>query len=231
MVLEDIRILYVEDEAVIRRQIQRFLARRVKSVEVASDGEEGLEFFHSMQPDLVITDICMPRMNGVDLIAAIRKENPVLPIIVTTAFGEDDYFSRVIDLGISSYAIKPIDQQDLLRRVQEALDELNHQDAAEPEEPVLMIGPGDKTAYVLPNIYRFMRENSQLPVDLPHDQILASRDHLRECRKVFLRMIEHGTVILLDDESMPVLDTHTPVAPCGRSVDEIFTQLERHAAD
>ena len=80
-----------------------------KNIYVAYDGQNGLELFANHRIDIVITDIKMPNLNGLDMIEKIRKENPLIPIIITTAFNDEKYFIRSIDLKVDKYLLKPIE--------------------------------------------------------------------------------------------------------------------------
>jgi CheY-like chemotaxis protein len=103
-------VLYVEDEEDIRHQMLGMLQILFNEVDVACDGFDGLEKFHKRSYDLIITDIQMPNMNGLDMIEHIRMNNTEIPIIITTAFSDQDYFIRSIDLKIDKYLLKPIEE-------------------------------------------------------------------------------------------------------------------------
>jgi len=107
---KELVVLYVEDEEDIRHQMFGLLRILFKEVDVACDGFEGLEMFHKRPYDLIITDIQMPNMNGLDMIEHIRHNNTEIPIIITTAFSDQDYFIRSIDLKIDKYLLKPIEE-------------------------------------------------------------------------------------------------------------------------
>ncbi|MCV6608173.1 MAG: response regulator, partial [Campylobacterales bacterium] len=79
------KVLYVEDDPDIRENIEKLLKRRYEKVEVCVDGLEGLERFKEFQPNIIITDVLMPRMSGLSMSEEIRKIDNEVPIIVTTA--------------------------------------------------------------------------------------------------------------------------------------------------
>lgn len=106
--LKALSVLYVEDEVDIREELATFLRRRVACVYTAENGQEGLDAFSQYQPDLVITDIRMPVMDGLDMVERIRAMSPKTPIILTTAFEESRYFQKAIDLGVDKYVTKPL---------------------------------------------------------------------------------------------------------------------------
>jgi PAS domain S-box-containing protein len=111
--LKTLTVLYAEDDDGIRGQLAQFLKRRCSVLYAVANGAEGVATFTSHQPDIVITDILMPVMDGLKMGEAIRAINPKTPIIITTAFEETRYFYRAIDLGVDKYVAKPVDLQVL----------------------------------------------------------------------------------------------------------------------
>jgi PAS domain S-box-containing protein len=106
--LKDLSILYVEDDDEIREQLCQFLRRRVGTLYTATNGREGLESFRAHQPDIVVSDIRMPIMDGLEMVDLIKREKPITPVIMTTAFNETSYFLRSIDIGVDKYVMKPV---------------------------------------------------------------------------------------------------------------------------
>ncbi len=106
--LKSLTVLYVEDEDDIRDQLKLFLKRRCRKVYTAANGKKGLEAFRKYQPDIVITDILMPIMDGLKMSEHIKETRPNIPIIVITAFEEPRYFHRAIELGVHQYVNKPV---------------------------------------------------------------------------------------------------------------------------
>lgn len=95
--LSDLKILYVEDESVTRMAVTRVLQKRVSEVITAKNGKEGFELFQEHCPDIVLTDLQMPVMDGWELVLAIRKINKEVPIIVISAYDYDNSNSLVSD--------------------------------------------------------------------------------------------------------------------------------------
>lgn len=112
-------ILYVENDEDVRKSNEIALNHHAKELYIASDGERGLELFIKYQPDIVVTDINIPKINGIDMSKAIKKINPDQQIIITTAHSETSYFMEAIDLQISAYLLKPIDKNLLTRKILE----------------------------------------------------------------------------------------------------------------
>lgn len=101
-------ILYVEDEKQSVELVCSILKNRVKEIFVAYDGLEGLEKYKAHRPDIVISDIQMPNMNGIELSKKIKAINPAQNIILVTAFNENSFLMEAINLGIAKYIVKPI---------------------------------------------------------------------------------------------------------------------------
>ncbi|MDD5228244.1 MAG: EAL domain-containing protein [Methylococcales bacterium] len=118
-ILKNFTVLCVEDEVDVREELAQFLKRRVKKLYLASNGVEGLALFQEHAPDIVITDILMPIMNGLDMTKAIKLINPDVPIIVTTAFNDPDFFLRAIEIGVSKYVLKPVEIRPFLDSLNE----------------------------------------------------------------------------------------------------------------
>lgn len=113
--LKKLTLLYVEDEEDIREQLSRFLKRRVGTLYTAANGKEGIEAFRQHHPDLVITDIEMPLMNGLEMAEVIREADGDVPIIVATAFNELKYFMKSIEVGVDKYVMKPVNTDVLMK--------------------------------------------------------------------------------------------------------------------
>jgi len=122
--LSTLRVLYVEDDNDILEEVAFFLKKRVKELYIASDGQEGLELFNKHSPDLVITDIQMPVMNGLEMCEHIREKDKNVAIIVTSAYNDNSFLSHSIELAIGGYLIKPINLAKLLETIQRTSEPL-----------------------------------------------------------------------------------------------------------
>lgn len=112
--LKELKILFVEDEVNISKLLKDALSDYFYSFTVASDGLEGLEKFKSVNPDIVITDILMPNLDGLEMTKEIRKIDENTPIIVLSAFSDKEKLLKAIDIGITKYFIKPFDPEEVL---------------------------------------------------------------------------------------------------------------------
>ncbi|MFA7084319.1 MAG: EAL domain-containing protein [Arcobacteraceae bacterium] len=122
-ILKNITLLYAEDEDALRDITLNILKGFTKKQYVAKDGLEGLTLFEQYQDqiDLIITDVNMPNMNGLEMIKRIKVINPNIPIIVTTAFSNTEYLLEAIDIGVDKYILKPIDMKKLLQIMGQSL--------------------------------------------------------------------------------------------------------------
>ncbi|XPV69152.1 MAG: response regulator [Halarcobacter sp.] len=110
-ILKNITVLYAEDELIIQKGITETLNLFEIDVICAKDGQEGLSIFKAgdKKIDLILTDIKMPKLNGLDMIKKIREIDKDIPIIITTAHQETTFLMQSIELNISAYVLKPID--------------------------------------------------------------------------------------------------------------------------
>ncbi len=112
-------ILYVEDEEDVRLETSKALDKYAKKLYLAKDGEEGLSLYKKYRPDIVITDIRMPKINGIDMSKAIKEICKDQYIIITSAHTENAYFMEAIELQLSGYILKPIDKNLLKNKIVE----------------------------------------------------------------------------------------------------------------
>lgn len=109
----DISILYVEDETLTRAVFARILERKVKNLYQAENGKEGLELFKQYKPDIVISDVRMPVMDGIEMSRQIKVLDKNVKIILTTAHSDATVLINSIDAGIDKYILKPVDVEVL----------------------------------------------------------------------------------------------------------------------
>lgn len=114
------RILVVDDEPQITRVLRRSLITHGYDVHVAADGESALETFNDWTPDLVVTDLSMPNMDGLELCRKLRLISQ-LPIIVLSVRGEERIKVEALDAGADDYVMKPFGMDELLARIRAAL--------------------------------------------------------------------------------------------------------------
>lgn len=119
--LNKFTVLIAEDDDEIRRRIANTLGFYFKEVYEFSDGVDAYDGFLSLKPDLIITDIEMPESNGIELVNNIRKINSDTPIIVLSAYSNEEYLLNLINLKITKYILKPATNDSLLKAISEVL--------------------------------------------------------------------------------------------------------------
>jgi len=115
--LKNLVCLYVEDEDFIRDSFSLMLRRYFKEVITAENGKDGLEKFKSNDVDIVISDIRMPTMDGIEMVKHIKDIDPKTYVIFITAFSDTEYLKAAIDLNIEGYLTKPIDRNILIKKL------------------------------------------------------------------------------------------------------------------
>jgi diguanylate cyclase (GGDEF)-like protein len=188
--LKNVVVLYVEDEQLLRDIVTKSLSGFTKKQYVAKDGEEGLALFKTYQDeiDLVITDINMPRMNGLEMSRAIKSINQNVPIIVATAFSNTEYLLEAIDLGIDKYVLKPIDMNKLISMMSKSLlyhelqdlykDDLTKLPNRNKLKKDLEDTPDDVLALI--NIDQFSTINDLLGEEMGDKLLIAFADKIKE---------------------------------------------------
>ena len=117
---QKIKVLVADDHPVVRKGLQMCLARqeRLKIVGEAADGDEALRLARQLAPDVVLMDISMPRMNGLAVTEALRKEMPKIKVLVLSIHTNKEYVFRIIQAGAHGYVSKEAPPEDLLRAIE-----------------------------------------------------------------------------------------------------------------
>jgi DNA-binding response OmpR family regulator len=115
------KILVIEDDPSILRGLQLNLGMEGYLVRSAGDGETGLALARTERPDLVLLDVMLPRMGGLDVVREIRKEDPDLPVLILSAKGQELDKVAGLQLGADDYIVKPFGLKELLARIDAVL--------------------------------------------------------------------------------------------------------------
>jgi len=115
---KNLSLLYVEDEENIREEMIEILGLDFEKIYSASNGKEGLELYFQHRPDVIISDIQMPVMDGISMSKEILSNNKDAKIILTTAFNEKTYIDEAMALGIHGYINKPIHIDELFKKIE-----------------------------------------------------------------------------------------------------------------
>lgn len=149
-----LKILVVDDEVVVRRGIVMetdWAALDCAVVAETSNGEEALEAVHKFHPDLIISDIRMPHMDGIDLLKTLRQEGNEVKVIFLTAYSEFEYAKQALRYYAFDYLLKPFEDGELEECVLRAKKEIEEQrDDRKQQEKQVVLAPaeGDKSRYI-----------------------------------------------------------------------------------
>ncbi|MDQ1341211.1 MAG: hypothetical protein QG567_2369 [Campylobacterota bacterium] len=125
--LKNIKILYVEDDLSVRSALSAIIKRRVETLITAEDGEDGYKKYLEHLPDIIITDIKMPIMDGIEMSKKIREHSKNIPIIITTAFSDTEFLLEAINTGINRFVLKPVDSRKLFESLERAAKEITYE--------------------------------------------------------------------------------------------------------
>jgi len=123
---KDLNVLYVEDDVALREEVSLFLSDIFSRVDLASNGEEGLQKLAKNQYHLVITDIRMPVMDGIEMIEKIKELYPEQPVLVTSAHNEIDYLVKLINLGVDNFITKPLQSEQIFKVLHKIVEHIHH---------------------------------------------------------------------------------------------------------
>lgn len=120
--LKNFTILYVEDDALVRKNAVEYLKRVAKEVLEAKDGKDAIAMWKEHKPDIIISDINMPRLSGLDMASQIRQTDKEVQIIIATAHSDTQNLLRAVELQLVKYIVKPITKEKLVKALQKALE-------------------------------------------------------------------------------------------------------------
>lgn len=118
------KILFIEDEKVTRENYVIYLQTLFREVYAAADGEEGYDLYKVKKPDIMIVDINLPKMNGLELLKKIRQSDQNTKAIMLTAHTDKTFLLEAASLKLTKYLVKPVNRKDLKKALQETIDEL-----------------------------------------------------------------------------------------------------------
>ncbi|MBF8299436.1 MAG: two component transcriptional regulator, winged helix family [Dehalococcoidia bacterium] len=115
-----VRVLIVEDEPMVAEVVERYLRREGMEGAIAADGEKGLELARNWNPDVIVLDLMLPKIDGLEICRTLRKESNV-PIIMLTARGEETDRIVGLEIGADDYVVKPFSPKELVTRIKVVL--------------------------------------------------------------------------------------------------------------
>ena len=135
--MSSLTLLYAEDDPQSRKNYAFVLEEYFSEVYLAEDGREALDLYHEKKPDVLLLDISMPFMNGLDVAKFVRTTNKDIPIIMLTAHAEQEKLLTAIPLGLSKYLLKPINDESLTQAVLKVIKELQNREIIPIREKLL----------------------------------------------------------------------------------------------
>ena len=122
----DLRVLFVEDNEQTRRAGSRMIQRHVQTLYTAENGVQGLELYRREKPDLVISDIEMPEMDGLEMFRQIRRQDPHLPLVICTAYNFQEYREQAREIDVDQYLLKPFGKENILQVLEHTRGIIDH---------------------------------------------------------------------------------------------------------
>ncbi|MBD5514964.1 MAG: response regulator [Lachnospiraceae bacterium] len=193
------KVAIIDDEPLIVEGLSKTMAWEKWNCQVAGcayDGREGMELIRRERPDIIITDINMPEMDGLMMIAGLKSEFPDIQIIILTGYREFEYARRAIELGVSRFLLKPSKMNELEEAIEAATSRLeqmrisvteqsgnNEKSSSGSEEGKEGTGEpenNEANSFIVKNALEYIRENSQEKLRLVDvaDQVYVSQWHL-----------------------------------------------------
>ena len=179
-------VVLVDDEQIILNGLQRVINWKNYGCEVvgtAADGMSGLGLVRNLKPDILLTDIRMPNMDGIAMIAALKSEFPRMQVSILTAYRDFEYARRAIGLGVARYLLKPSKMDELEEAIIHMSDTLRADMPLETErEPQIdeEEGRSDPSAFIVDKALQYMKENCVRRIRLSDvsDSVYVSQWHL-----------------------------------------------------
>lgn len=234
------RILLIDDEELVREELGGLLGDEGYELVTGSDGEEGLKLFRSQKPDMVITDVRMPRRDGLSVAMTIRQEDPSVPVTVITGHGNESMAIDALRAGVTDFIKKPVRLDDLVAA-------LARMEAA--RRPAgLEVGQLPESVEIVERAWSYRLENdlAAVPTFVDHvtrscagdlDRVAALELGLA-LREMLINAIEHGNLAVTYDEKSRAMDSQEGMGPLiahrsglhrymGRRVDVTVRRLAR----
>jgi two-component sensor histidine kinase/CheY-like chemotaxis protein len=164
----NISVLFVEDNVSILMLYAKMLQKRVAQVFTAENGQTGLDLYLQHKPDLILTDISMPVMNGLEMIKKIKEVQPDIKVVVMSAYSNNEYFLEAINLGVNGYLLKPVEVAKLYAIIKELADGILLKKELGQEEQKRHEGESNlkqllaKKDHLLKEVHHSMKNNMQI---------------------------------------------------------------------
>lgn len=132
-------ILYAEDDIKIRKNYVMFLENYFDIIYEANNGQEALKIYKDRKPDVILVDITMPIVNGLDLVKSIREIDPNTPIIILSAHSHKEYLFEAIKLNLIDYLIKPINRTEFKDIIESSIEKISELSTSDEEHKIMIL--------------------------------------------------------------------------------------------
>lgn len=191
--MNELTLLFVEDEEMLREQLLKFLQRRFKKVLVAENGAQGLMLYQQHTPDLILTDIQMPKMTGLEMVAEIREIDKITPIVILTAFSDVENLKKAIELKVDRFISKPAKREELEEVLKKATEIVLHKRKIKEQEKIIetilgwqpyfsIISDGDYIEHIGKNFLNFLGYNTKEEFIEHHKNIKIFFEHMADLK-------------------------------------------------
>ena len=172
------KVVIIDDEPIIVEGLTKAVDWKSLQCTVAgsaSDGLSGMKLIREAEPDIVISDICMPGLNGLKMIAGLRSEYPSMQITILTGYREFEYAREAISLGVTRFLLKPSKMDEIQEAVRAMCDKLSADAPSAAEEETAEAG-----SFIVKNALQFMRDHyaEKLLLSEVAEEIYVSQWHL-----------------------------------------------------
>lgn len=218
--IKNMNILYVEDEEELRETYQEILSMLVNKVFIAKDGKDALEIFeaNSTNIDLIISDIRMPNIDGIEFATMIKEKAPQIPIILTTAFSDTSYLLKAIKIGVSDYVLKPISVENIIESIYKVMLPIVQKNRLHNSESLL-----DETLYIT-QIMTIVSENNNKTIDrIVQKTNQIDDENIKHSIVSNTKKLNHNCDLVFDILQVDIDTTSFEVAPI---ISKIFLFLQ-----
>lgn len=230
--IQDLSLLIVEDVEESRRFLSSFLNRHGATVYTAKNGRQGLDLFNMYKPDIVISDIRMPLLDGLDMVAAIREHHPDTPVVILTAHTDVDMLQRSIDMEATQYLVKPINSEKLISALSKVIAKLKSRHAIQSQLQSLH----EQDSRLDGIIRQLLGTDTHLAVkalQLAKDKISGDFFSIEECQRCLYVLLAdgmgHGPTAIVPAINLP--KSFRQMAKKGFSLSRIADELNQILID
>lgn len=216
---KELNVLYVEDDRLIREETSVVFEKFFKKVFVANDGHDGLESYKSFKEDsgsfydLVISDINMPNMNGIEMIQEIEKINSDQSVIVISAHNETEYVVPLIECGVDSFLLKPIDVGMVIKVINKVCKQIHDRKAIIEHAKQI-----EKLNSALEEKNRKLEDSVRKLESFIYTEQVKEKQRIKSDTSVESTKFDNGTFDYVSDDFPEIIDIYD-------EVDTIFTNL------